>query len=47
MNNEKVMMRMLEQNNQIADLEDIMVRNNLFKKFRLSKLGIFGSAARG
>lgn len=38
---------MLEQNNQIADLEDIMVRNNLFKKFRLSKLGIFGSTARG
>ncbi len=38
---------MLEQNNQIADLEDIMVRNNLFKKFRLNKLAIFGSTARG
>jgi|GEM_PF-455124 len=38
---------MLGQNNQISELEDIMVRNDLFKKFRLSKLGIFGSAARG
>ena len=38
---------MLDQNNQIADLEEIMVRNNLFKKYRLSKLGIFGSTARG
>ena len=38
---------MLGQNNQISELEDIMVRNNLFKKFRLSKLGVFGSTARG
>jgi len=41
------MIRMLGQNNQISELEDIMVRNNLFKKFRLSKLGVFGSTARG
>lgn len=41
------MIRMLGQNNQISELEDIMHRNDLFKKFRLSKLGIFGSVARG
>ena len=41
------MIRMLGQNNQISELEDIMVRNDLFKKFRLSKLGVFGSTARG
>ena len=38
---------MLEQSNRISELEDIMVQNNLFKKFSLSKLGIFGSTARG
>lgn len=38
---------MLEQNKQISDLESIMLRNDLFKKFRLSKLGVFGSTARG
>lgn len=38
---------MLGQNKQIAELEDIMVQNDLFKKFSLSKVGIFGSAARG
>ena len=38
---------MLEQNNQISELEDIMVRNNLFNKFSLSRLGVFGSTARG
>ena len=38
---------MLEQNKRISELEDIMVQNNLFKKFSLSKLGIFGSTARG
>ncbi|WP_242860184.1 nucleotidyltransferase domain-containing protein [Desulfosporosinus sp. I2] len=46
-NGERVMIRMLGQNNQISELEDIMVRNDLFKKFRLSKLGVFGSTARG
>lgn len=38
---------MLGQNNQLSELEDIMVRNDLFKKFGLSKLGVFGSTARG
>lgn len=38
---------MLSQSNQIAELEDIMVNNDLFEKFKLSKVGIFGSAARG
>ncbi|KUO75814.1 MAG: nucleotidyltransferase [Desulfosporosinus sp. BRH_c37] len=38
---------MLEQNKQISDLESIMLRNDLFKKFKLSKLGVFGSTARG
>lgn len=38
---------MLGQNNQISELESIMLRNDLFKKFRLSKLGVFGSTARG
>lgn len=35
------------QNHQISELESIMLRNNLFKKFKLSKLGVFGSTARG
>jgi len=35
------------QNNQISELESIMLRNDLFKKFKLSKLGVFGSTARG
>jgi hypothetical protein len=35
------------QNKQILELENIIVRNDLFKKFSLSKLGVFGSAARG
>ena len=38
---------MLGQNKQISELENIMLRNDLFKKFRLSKLGVFGSTARG
>lgn len=38
---------MLEQNNQMSELEDIIVRNNLFKKFSLNKLGVFESTARG
>jgi len=38
---------MLGQNSQISDLESIMLRNDLFKKFKLSRLGIFGSTARG
>ena len=38
---------MPRQNHQISELESIMVQNNLFKKFKLSKLGVFGSMARG
>ena len=35
------------QNFEIAELEDTMVRNNLFEKYNLSRLGVFGSTARG
>jgi len=38
---------MLEQNNQITELKDIMVQHDLFNKFNLSKVAVFGSAARG
>jgi len=38
---------MLSHNNGISELEDIMIRNNLFEKFKLSKVGVFGSTARG
>jgi len=42
-----VMIKMLEQNNKISELGDLMIQNDLFKKFKLSKVGIFGSTARG
>jgi hypothetical protein len=35
------------QNSQITELEDAMIQNNLFERFSLSRIGIFGSAARG
>lgn len=38
---------MLGQNKQISELGEIMTRNNLFEKFKLSKVGVFGSTARG
>lgn len=38
---------MVVQNNEIAALEDAMSQNNLFERFNLSKIGVFGSAARG
>ncbi|GAB6155498.1 hypothetical protein JCM17380_42490 [Desulfosporosinus burensis] len=38
---------MLAQTNQISQLEDIMVQNNFFEKFGLSRIGVFGSTARG
>ena len=38
---------MLKHTNQISQLEDIMISNNFFEKFGLSKIGIFGSTARG
>lgn len=34
-------------NNEIAALEDAMTQNNLFERFNLSKIGVFGSTARG
>jgi predicted nucleotidyltransferase len=34
-------------NSQVDELERTMIKNNLFEKFNLNKLGIFGSAARG
>jgi len=34
-------------NSQITELEDAMVQNNLFERFSLSRIGVFGSAARG
>lgn len=38
---------MLIKNNQIEEIEEVMIQNNLFEKFNLEKIGIFGSAARG
>jgi predicted nucleotidyltransferase len=34
-------------NSQITELEDAMIQNNLFERFSLSRIGVFGSAARG
>lgn len=34
-------------NSQIAELEKAMVQNNIFERFNLNKVGVFGSAARG
>lgn len=38
---------MIVQNNQIAEIEEVMINNRLFEKFNLSRVGVFGSAARG
>ncbi len=38
---------MLRQNDQITDLKEIMIQNDLFHKFNLSKIAVFGSTARG
>ena len=38
---------MIKQNDEIEQLENAMVDNKLFEKFNLSRVGIFGSAARG
>jgi len=32
---------------QVVQLENIMMNNNLFDKYGLNKIGVFGSAARG
>jgi hypothetical protein len=34
-------------NSQITELENTMIQNNLFERFSLSRIGIFGSTARG
>jgi len=38
---------LIKQNDEIEQLENAMVDNKLFEKFNLSRVGIFGSAARG
>jgi len=34
-------------NSLIEEFENIMINNNLFERFNLNRVGIFGSAARG
>ncbi|MEX1028538.1 MAG: nucleotidyltransferase domain-containing protein [Paenibacillaceae bacterium] len=38
---------MVTGNNEIEALEDAMFQYNLFEKFNLNKIGVFGSVARG
>jgi len=38
---------MLAKNSQIEKIEDAIVNNKLFEKFNLSRVGVYGSAARG
>jgi predicted nucleotidyltransferase len=38
---------MLVENKEITALENAMVQNNFFERFNLSKIGVFGSTARG
>jgi len=38
---------MLVKNNQISELENTMIQNNMFEKFKLNRIGVFGSTARG
>lgn len=38
---------MIEKSEEIQYIENIMVSNKLFEKFSLSRIGIFGSTARG
>ena len=35
------------ENSQIAEFEKIMIQNNLFERFNLNRVGVFGSTARG
>ena len=42
-----VVIILIRQNDEIAQLEDAMIYNNLFEKFNLSRIGVFGSTARG
>jgi len=34
-------------NNLVAEFEEAMIQNNLFERYNLKRVGIFGSAARG
>ena len=38
---------MLVKNSQISELENTMIQNNMFEKFKLNRIGVFGSTARG
>ena len=38
---------MIIKNKEIDELEEIMIRNHMFDKYNLRKIGIFGSLARG
>lgn len=38
---------MILQNNQILEIEEVLINNRLFEKFNISKVGVFGSTARG
>lgn len=38
---------MQTQNNQITELKNIMICNNLFERFNINRIGVFGSTARG
>lgn len=38
---------MVVQNSEITALEQAMSQNNLFERFNLNKIGVFGSTARG
>lgn len=38
---------MLFKNTEIDKIEEVMIKNQIFHKYNLSKVGIFGSTARG
>jgi uncharacterized protein len=38
---------MIIKNREIDEIEDIMIKNHMFEKYNLSRVGIFGSTARG
>ncbi|HBE80619.1 MAG TPA: nucleotidyltransferase [Firmicutes bacterium] len=38
---------MSERSNEVLELEEVMIRHNLFDKFNLTRIGVFGSVARG
>lgn len=38
---------MSEHSNELLELEKVMIHHNLFDKFNLTRIGVFGSVARG